>query len=175
MHSRIIPTPRPTQESLHGLWTLYAVTLLILKSLFSAHRKFYKHKTSRDQKLIKEKVIIELICCSRWTVSSFTDVSSAIVACGGAVPRVAAMSVWKQSRAVSFNQGFIVVLWCRSIALKLHRKWLPVPHTNLKLCWNDRQLIQLMNHFVWRWNGAQFVDLLHNVTFSRHLLTAWCY
>lgn len=53
-----------------------------LKFLFSAQGKLNKYKTSKDQQFIIESVIIDLFCCSRFPVDSFTDVSVTMVVYG---------------------------------------------------------------------------------------------
>lgn len=48
----------------------------------SRQEKFYKHKTSTDQKFITERVIIDVVCSSRRLVNSLTGVTFIMVVFG---------------------------------------------------------------------------------------------
>ena len=71
MHSSVTPSG-PTYKFLLGPQTLHCDCDDIFKSLFSARGQFYKYKTSMDQIFKIERVIIDLVCCSRCPVSTST-------------------------------------------------------------------------------------------------------
>lgn len=65
-----------------SLVTPVAVKWTAVNMMTSRQEKFYKHKTSTDQKFITERVIIDVVCSSRRLVNSLTGVTFIMVVFG---------------------------------------------------------------------------------------------
>ena len=128
----VVFPPMAPPTSSHSAHRLYIVMTSRISTLFLARGKFYKHKTSMDQKFITERVITDVVCSSRRHGNSFTDVSFITAVYGenafwaargffAAIPRVATGKNWLQDWAIQLlldihgNHGDIKEHSCQSL------------------------------------------------------------